>query len=471
MSPRPPRRSPEALVDLSSPRVCHVVGVAGPGMSPLAFVLSGLGHRVSGSDMRDSGVLDHLRGAGVQVTVGHDASVVRGVDVVTYSTAVPVDNVELVAAADEGVPVRHRSGMLASLCAVKDSVGIAGTHGKTTTSALLTHMLVSAGLDPSCIIGALVQGLDVGARVGSGPILVIEADESDGTLDVLPLRHLLVTNIDVDHLDYFGSFDEVQRCFVDAADRVPGCVVINADDPSSAVLRGAVRTRGNVTTFGFSPDADVRVSGVRAVESGIIFDVRVGGVVHSCELPLRGTHNAMNLAAALSMAVALGVDAVAAVSSVRSFGGVDRRFTERGEHRGALLVDDYAHLPAEIEAAIAAAREHPRLTGRVVAVFQPNRFHRIAAMAASYAGCFTGADRVVITDVYASGTERIEGVTGELVVDEVRRLHPDADVVWAPGRADVVRAVSEYVRPGDLCVSMGCGDIETFPDDLIRSGT
>lgn len=471
MSPRLPRRSPEEPVDLSASRRCHVVGVAGPGMSPLAFVLRGLGHRVSGSDIRESPVLDVLRGAGVSVTVGHDGSLVHDADVVTYSTAVPAGNPELVAATNGGIPVRHRSGMLASLCAATDSVGVAGTHGKTTTSALLVHMLVATGLDPTCIIGARVDGMGVGARVGTGPNFVLEADESDGTLDVLPLRHLVVTNVDVDHLDYFGSFGEVQQCFVDAASRTTGKLVLNADDPASAPLREATRTRGDVTTFGVSSAAGTRVSNVRATETGIEFDVSVSGETHVCAMPLRGTHNAMNLAAALSMAVALGADAGEAVRSVRTFGGVERRFTERGEHHGALLVDDYAHLPAEIEAALAAAREHPRRSGRVVAVFQPNRFHRIAAMADAYADCFSAADRIVITDVYASGTERIEGITGELVVDAVRRSHPGADVVWAPEREDVVRAVAGYVRPGDLCVSMGCGDIETFPDDLMRSAT
>lgn len=468
MSPSNPRREPEPLVDLTSPRRCHLVGIGGPGMSPIAKLLVGMGHRVSGSDMKDSRVIEELRALGVDVTIGHDPSKVAGADVVTYSTAIPQSNVELTEARRSGVVVRHRSGMLASLCAVTRSIGVAGTHGKTTTTALLTLMLERAGLDPSSIVGAAIADHGVGARTGASGVLVLEADESDGTLDVLPLDSLIITNIDVDHLDYFGSFDNVKQCFADAAGRTRGSVVVNLDDAASLGIIEAMSHTGRLVTFGTAMGADVRVVDIRPTDPGMDLVIEVDGGRTTFALPLRGRHNALNCAAAIAMARTLGVDVDEACAAAAAFVGVERRFTERGTFEGATLVDDYAHLPAEIEAALAAARTHPALGRRLIAVFQPNRFHRIAAMADSYADCFDAADVVVITDVYASGTERIDGVTGRLVVDAIARAHPDRRVVWAETRDDLVAAVRAEIGPGDVCVSMGCGDIETFPDDLRR---
>lgn len=468
MSSIPIRREPEPLVDLSTRRRCHVIGVGGPGMSAIAKLLVAMGHVVSGSDIHESAVTAELESLGVDVTIGHDASLVRDVDVVTYSTAIPRSNIELMEAGRCGVVVRHRSGMLASLCASFTSVGVAGTHGKTTTTALLTLMLEKAGHDPSSIVGAGLPGHGVGARAGRGGLLVLEADESDGTLDVLTFDTLVVTNIDVDHLDYFGSFDNVRRCFADAVGRTRGTVVMNADDPASAAVIDEFPGMGRLMTFGTAMGADVRIVDERAVDGGTTMTVDIDGNRMTFTTSLRGHHNAMNCAAALAAAGSLGVNMSEAIAAAESFGGVERRFTDRGEYNGAMLVDDYAHLPAEIAAALSAARTLPNLDGLLIAVFQPNRFHRIAAMADSYADCFVDADVVVITDVYASGTEPIEGVTGMLVVDAVRMAHPGARVVWAQSRDDLVTAVRDVISTGDVCVSMGCGDIETFPDDLRR---
>ena len=466
-----PRRQPEELIDLSYSRRCHVVGIGGPGMSPLASLLAARGHVVTGSDMRDSEVTEILRSEGISISLGHDASLVQNVDVVTFSTAIPMSNVEIVAAQDSGVALRHRSGLLASICAVTDCVGIAGTHGKTTTTGLLSHILTAAGMDPSCIVGGQIEGMPVGARHGDGDFFILESDESDGTLDVLPLSHLVVTNVDVDHLDYFGSFEQLQRTFVDAAKRTRGIVVANGDDASSSPIRDALKGNSRLRTFGHGDADTVRLLSVASESAGIAIQFQIDGVKVECRSPLRGDHNAMNIAGAIAMATALGVEISVACTAVETFRGVQRRFTERGEFNGALLVDDYAHLPAEIEAAIATARTHPHVSGKTIAVFQPNRFHRIAAMADTYSDCFTDADIVVITDVYASGTAFIEGVTGELVVNAIRTAHPNAHVVWAPTRQDIVDAVAMCITPGDICISMGCGDIETFPEDLMRSGS
>jgi len=459
------RRIAEPLIALNAPIRCHIVGIGGPGMSAIARLLLEMGHAVTGSDVHESEVVEELRERGAKISIGHQAKSVHGADVVTYSTAIPSNNVELVEAQRSGVETRHRSGMLASLCAATNAIGIAGTHGKTTTTALVTAMTTAGGLHPSSIVGADILG-GTGNVHGDGSLLIIEADESDGTLDVLPLSSLVVTNIDIDHLDYFETFDGIKRCFADVIERTRGSVVLNADDKGSADIVKALDQDSRVTTFGRSQNSTVRIVSSVPNNEGTLVEVRVGVQAYQCELKLRGEHNIMNFAAALAIAVRLGVDPAVACAAASDFRGVARRFAERGDFRGSLLIDDYAHLPAEISSTIDAVRVHPALTGRVVAVFQPNRYHRIATMADSYADCFAQADRVVITDVYASGTQKIDGVTGELVVNAIRSAHQNADVVWAPSRADTVAAVESWITPGDICISMGCGDIETFPDDL-----
>ena len=455
----------EPLIALDAPIKCHIVGIGGPGMSAIGRLLVEMGHLVTGSDLHETEVIDDLRQRGAQISIGHSEAAVHGADVVTYSTAIPSTNVELIEARRIGLETRHRSGMLASLCAATRAVGVAGTHGKTTTTALITAMTTAGGLHPSSIVGADVLG-DSGSVHGDGSLLVIEADESDGTLDVLPLSCLVVTNIDIDHLDYFGTFDAIKTCFAESIERTPGFVVLNADDEGSTDIVRALGNDNRVTTFGWSENSTVRITSTQPHSNGTSVEVQIAGQSYRCALSLRGEHNAMNFAAALAMSIQLGVDPDVACTAAESFRGVARRFTERGEFRGSLLIDDYAHLPAEISATIDAVRSHPALTGRVVAVFQPNRYHRIATMADSYADCFTHADRIVITDVYASGTQKIEGVTGELVVNAIRSAHHGADVVWAQSRSDTVAAVESWITPGDICVSMGCGDIESFPDDL-----
>ena len=371
MSDHLSRRPREVPLDLSMSRRVHVVGVGGPGMAPLAVVLAGLGHQVSGSDMRESPTLETVRHAGVVVTVGHDAELVTDVELVVYSTAIPDTNMELQRARELGIAVHHRSGILAGLCQLIPTIGVAGTHGKSTTSALLTHMLVACGYDPVAIVGAEVPGLQAGARIGlTHTLSVLEADESDGTLETLPLRHIIVTNVDVDHLDHFGTFAQLQDSITDVIARVTGIVVMNADDVVSRNI--AHRLAGKaVRTFGYSTQADVHLDEVNSTHQGLAIRINVGGHVWQCSVPLRGVHNAMNVAAAIAMLDGLGVNLADAIDSLASFGGVVRRFTERGRLNGGVLVDDYAHLPAEIEAAVHAMKTHPEVTGRVVAVFSP----------------------------------------------------------------------------------------------------
>ena len=474
--PRQYPRAPQPRLDLSSPRRIHVVGVGGPGMSALAIMLAERGHVVSGSEIRESDVLDTLASVGVTVHMGQQADNVSDAEIVTYSTAIPDDNIELVASRTRGITVLHRGDVLGSLCMNDRVIGVAGTHGKTTTSALLLLMLRGGGHDPSYVIGAEVREIGRGAGNGTDDVTVVELDESDGTAEVVPTESVIVTNIDIDHLDYFATASNIDAAFYDIVSRTTKCVVLCADDPGCVRLleqmtRDVSNSHGesrSIITYGASSDAHVRVSAFVETAVGSEFVVSVDGQEHEVALPLRGLHNALNCTAALAMAHAYGVDIQSAISVVSRFGGVERRFEEHGVVRGALLIDDYAHLPAEIDAVIRAASGHPQRQGKVIAVFQPNRFHRIAQMSHEYADCFQHADVVIITDIYASGTTPIPGVTGQLVVDAITSSHPHATVVWAPQRADVIASVLQHLAPGDVCISMGCGDIGRLPSEIVQ---
>jgi UDP-N-acetylmuramate--alanine ligase len=456
--------APVAPLDLSIPQRLHVVGVGGPGMSAIAIVLAEMGHRVSGSDLRERAVLDRLRAGGVEVYVGHRRDLVHGCDAITYSTAVPERNVEVQEALSTGVPVLRRAGMLASICAQAKSLAVAGTHGKTTTTSMLMLILAEAQLRPSFVIGGDVTDTGTGAQWTGGEWLVVEADESDGTHLELPLHGTILTNVEVDHLDHYGSFDAITAGFDRYLSQIDGPKVLCADDP---VCRQLAEAHGAIT-YGTEAGAEVRAVRIRAERGSHRFEVeRDGTVLGSVDLPLRGIHNVRNATGAIALAMAIGVSFTDCAAALARFGGVARRFDVRGTAAGATLVDDYGHLPAEIAAVLAAARNSGDGWQRVVAVFQPNRFNRIAAMWSEYGDAFVDADVVVLTDIYASGTTPIPGVTGRLLVNAVLDRHPSARVLWLPKRADLVDVVAAELREGDVCISMGCGDIASFPDEVI----
>ena len=452
------------------------------------MILREMGHDVSGSDLRESAVLDRLRRAGVRVNVPHDESIVRGCDIVTHSAAVPADNSELRAARGLAVEVKSRAEMLGWICAQHDTIAVAGTHGKTTTTTLLALMLRLAGRDPGYLIGADVAQLPNSAHWGAGPF-VIEADESDSSHRAIRPRATVLTNVDVDHLDEHGSFAGIVESFDAYLAEVGGPKVVYADDPAARALAekhgaitygidgagvadavsngGAARTTQPRTTQPRSQTPDWLATDLRFVEGASEFTVAGRGERHAVRLPLRGAHNVCNFLAAFAMAREHGVDPAAAIAAVRDFAGVHRRFQVRAHDGGVIFVDDYAHLPAEIAAVLAAVRAEPVERRRVIAVFQPNRFNRMAVMSDAYCDAFVDADLVVVTDIYASGTERIEGVTGRLVVDAVRAAHPSAHVEWRASRESLVEFVAREAGDGDVCISMGCGDIETFPDEVV----
>jgi UDP-N-acetylmuramate--alanine ligase len=475
---------PVAPMDLGRPRRVHVVGVGGPGMSAIAIALAEMGHDVSGSDLREHPVLERVRAAGVTVSVGHDRRLVHGVEAVTSSSAVPAHNIELDEARTIGVTVLTRAGMLASICAEARSLGVAGTHGKTTTTSMLMLILAEAGLRPSFVVGGDVTDVGTGAQWTGAPWFVVEADESDGTHLELPLYGTVLTNVEVDHLDHYGSFEGIVDGFDRYLGHIGGPLVVCGDDSVAASLAA----RHGAITYGLGEHVDVRAVGLTPTSGAFRFTIErtphrcepgaapaarsaidsiAPGPIVDIELPLRGEHNVVNATGAAAMALAIGVESRHIASALAKFGGVARRFDIRGVDRGATFVDDYGHLPAEIAAVIAAARSSGDGWQRVIVVFQPNRFNRIAEIWADYADAFVDADLVVLTDIYSSGTTPIPGVTGKLLVDAVTEAHPDQRVVWLPRRDDLVRFVATAVRAGDVCISMGCGDIASFPTEVL----
>jgi UDP-N-acetylmuramate--alanine ligase len=455
---------PAPPLDLRLPGRYHVVGVGGPGMSAIALVLAGMGHRVSGSDLRDTPVLERLRAAGVAVNVGHRRDVVHGVDAVTASTAIPATNTELDEARRLAIPVLRRAGMLASICACARSVGVAGTHGKTTTTSMLAMILTEAGLQPSFIVGGDVNDVGTGAHWTGRDLLVVEADESDGTFLELPLDATIVTNVEVDHLDYYGQPDAIVAAFDDYLGAVEGPKVVCLDDAHAARL-GA---RHCAITYGTSASARYRLVGVQSADGALTFAVEREGVrLGSVQLPLRGIHMARNATAAIAMADQLGAPFDAATRALARFGGVARRFDFRGEYDGITFVDDYAHLPSEIAAVLEAAATSGDGWRRIVAVFQPNRYSRMEVLSPEYRDAFARADTTIITDIYPSGEAPRPGVTGKLVVNAILDAHPWQRVVWLPKRGEVIDFLAAEVRSGDVCISMGCGDVASLPSEVL----
>ncbi len=456
-------------------RGIHVVGVGGPGMSAIALVLAGMGHDVSGSDLRETPVLERLRAAGITVAVGHRRDHVDGVAAVTGSTAVPAANIELDEARRRGIPVLRRAGMLASICACARTIAIAGTHGKTTTTSMLSMILSEAGRQPSFLIGGDVNDVGTGAhwagaRVGQDQdpdpahVLVVEADESDGTFLELPVDGTIVTNVEVDHLDHYGTPEAIVAAFDRYLGAITGPKVVCVDDPVAARLGAA----HGAVTYGTGEDADFRLVDLAADHGAQVFAVEHGGVrLGEVRLPLRGVHMARNATGAIAMAHLLGVPFEDAAAALARFGGVARRFDFRGDRDGITFVDDYAHLPSEIAAVLEGAATGGDGWQRIVAVFQPNRYSRMEVLSPEYRDAFVRADIAVITDIYSSGEAPRPGVTGKLVVNAILDAHPWQRVVWMPRRADLIEYLAATLAPGDVCISMGCGDVASLPSEVL----
>jgi UDP-N-acetylmuramate--alanine ligase len=450
-------------LDLSAPTEVHIVGVGGAGMSAIASVLASMGHRVSGSDLKPSRPVDRLRAQGVRVEIGHRAGNLGEAAVVVASTAIHGHNPELVAASAAGVPVLRRSEVMAALTAVKKTVSVAGTHGKTTTASMLAVILADAGLDPSFIIGGDVHQIGSGAVWADGEWFVVEADESDGTFLALETELAVVTNVEPDHLSHYGSEADLVDAFGRFVAGARAGTVACADDPRLAELAPGptVRTYGTVGT------ADVRLVDLTAGRNGTSFTVeREGERLGRIDLPVPGRHNALNALGALTTALTIGAPFDVAVEALSRFGGVARRFERRGEAAGVTFIDDYAHLPSEVEAALEAARDGG--WRRVVCVFQPHRYSRIGALWSDFGRSFANADLLAVTDIYSAGEDPVPGVSGRLIVDAVTAADPAREPSWWPDRADLVDWLGQNLEPGDLCLTLGAGDLTTLPDDVMR---
>jgi len=450
----------------------HLVGVGGAGMSAIATLLAARGLRVSGSDAADGPALPALRAAGVEVHVGHDAKLVDDVDTLVVSSAVRPTNPELVRARERGIAVLHRSQALAALMADRDAVAVAGAHGKTTTSAMVAVALLAAGADPSFAIGGTVLSDDGplgGARDGSGPAFVAEADESDGSFLAYEPLVALVTNVEPDHLDHYGSREAFEQAFVDFAARVRpgGTLVACADDEGAARLVDASRddlaARGaSVVTYGRSPRADVVLTDTPDGWSGHV--VGLGAEV-DVTLAVPGAHNLLNAAGAWAACVRLGVDPSAAAAGLGAFRSTGRRFELRGTAGGVRVVDDYAHHPTEVAAILRAARSVAG-EGRVLALFQPHLYSRTKTFATEFGTAFDLADVVVVTDVYAAREDLDPEVTGALVVD---RVPTRGKATFVPDKGDAALAVAARALPGDLVLTIGAGDVTSLGPIILRA--
>ena len=463
--------------DLGRPRRVHLVGIGGAGMSAIASVLMAMGHAVTGSDAAVSDRLHRLAASGARVHVGHDARWVGDADVVAVSTAIPASNVEVVESDRRGLRVWRRSQVLAAICAQRRTIAVAGTHGKTTTSAMLAVILAGAGLRPSYIIGGDIKGIGPGAAWDrDGEWLVVEADESDGTFLALGAEAVVVTSVEPDHLDFYGGEAALRAAFVRFVDGAAGAKVLCADDDGAMQLGASLGGAGSgapaaagpgaVTTYGTDLSSMVRVEEVAIGRAGSRFWLRVvGDTIGPIEVAAPGLHNVRNAAAALTMAHAVGVPWETAQGALGAYRGVGRRFERRGDAGGVTFVDDYGHLPGEVAATLAAATAGK--WDRVVVVFQPHRYSRTETLWRDFADAFCDADVLLVTDIYPAGEPPRAGITGRLIADAVLAAHPTADVRYTATLDDATGELRPLLRPGDLCLTLGAGDLTTLPDRFV----
>ena len=449
----------------------HFVGIGGIGMSGIAEILKNLGYAVQGSDIGDSANVQRLRRHGVPVAIGHAASNLGKAKVVVVSSAIQPDNPELLAARAKRVPVVRRADMLAELMRLKRAIAVGGTHGKTTTTAMMAALLDAAGLDPTVVNGGIINAYGTNARLGQGEWIVVEADESDGSFLRLPATVAVVTNIDPEHMEHYGSFEAVREAFRSFVEHVPfyGFAALCIDHPEVQALYGKITDR-RVVTYGFSPQADVRALPPVAEGDGELFDVVIRAKngegerrLERVRLSLPGLHNVANALAAIVVARELGIPDEVVRHALGGLEGVKRRFTRTGTVEGVTIIDDYGHHPVEIRAVLRTARARTR--GRVLAVVQPHRYSRLHSLFDEFCTCFNDADTVVVAPVYAAGEQPIEGVGREALIEGLRR-HGHRDVRAVDGLQDLVPLVADAVGPGDLVLCLGAGSITQWAQAL-----
>ncbi|MFD1914306.1 UDP-N-acetylmuramate--L-alanine ligase [Halodurantibacterium flavum] len=445
----------------------HFVGIGGIGMSGIAEVLMTLGYRVQGSDLRESAITRRLEELGARVFIGQRAENVADAEVVVISSAIRKGNPELEEARLRGLPVVRRAEMLAELMRLRSNIAIAGTHGKTTTTTMVATLLDKGGFDPTVINGGIIHAYGSNARAGAGEWMVVEADESDGSFNRLPATIAIVTNIDPEHMEHWGSFEALRKGFLDFVSNIPfyGIAVCCTDHPEVQALVGRVTDR-RVVTFGFNAQADVRAINL-TYENGVAhFDVALqqeDQVIEGCTLPMPGDHNVSNALSAIAVARHLGMKKDEIRAALAGFAGVNRRFTKVAEVDGVTIIDDYGHHPVEIAAVLRAARQSSK--GRIIAVHQPHRYSRLSSLFEDFCTCFNEADVVAIAEVYAAGEDPIPGASrDDLVTGLIQHGHRHARALMSED--DLLRLVREQARAGDMVVCLGAGTISAWANAL-----
>lgn len=448
----------------------HFVGIGGIGMSGIAQVFLNQGFCVSGSDITESDSLKRLRNIGIQIQLGHQALNVKDADVVVVSSAIRSDNPEVLEARRRRIPVIPRAEMLAELMRGKCGIAIAGTHGKTTTTSMMATVLTEADFDPTLVIGGRVDSLGGNAKLGQGAYVIAEADESDGSFLHLPATYSIVTNIDNDHLDHYGSLKAIDDAFVEFVGKTPfyGLVAVCGDDPG--IRRNLARFTKPFVTYGFSPEWDYSAHSVEFKNQTTQFEVhhKLSGFLGTVVLNVPGKHNVLNALAVVSVCMDLGIPFKKVVEGLSVYQGVKRRFEVRWQckDKNQVIVDDYGHHPTEVEATLTAARQF--WSGRLIVVFQPHRYSRTLHCRDGFLRAFQAADVLLMTDIYAAGEEPIEGVSSQALVDEMRRVAPVNQKIEYVGTLEQAqKQVLNLFRDGDLVLGLGAGSISKLPDLLI----
>ena len=447
----------------------HFVGIGGIGMSGIAEVLLDQGYLVQGSDVKSSDITQRLEKLGAQIYLNQAAENLETAEVVVVSSAIKMGNPELVAARSRGLPVVRRAEMLAELMRLKSNIAVAGTHGKTTTTTMVSTLLQAGGFDPTVINGGIIHAFDSNARAGKGEWMVVEADESDGTFNRLPATIAVITNIDPEHMEHWGNIGNLREGFFQFVHNIPfyGLAVCNTDHPEVQSLVGRITDR-RVVTYGFNAQADVRAINLSYSEGLSHFDVALwdGQIISDCKLPMPGDHNISNALASVAVALHLGMNTEKIRSGLEDFKGVNRRFTKVSEVNGIMIIDDYAHHPVEILATLRAARQSHK--GRVVAIHQPHRYSRLSNLFEEFCTCFHDADVVGITDVFAAGESSIKGAERDDLVSGLIR-HGHRNVFSVENESGLLDFYSSQCQKGDMLIFLGAGSISAWAYRLVEN--
>ncbi|MCD6380062.1 UDP-N-acetylmuramate--L-alanine ligase [bacterium] len=443
----------------------HFVGIGGIGMSGIAEVLINLGFEVSGSDLNSTVVTKHLKSLGAKIYKGHKKENIGSCDIVVVSSAVSPSNLEVDEARKRGIPIIPRSDMLGELMTIREGIAIAGAHGKTTTTSIAAEVVSKAGLDPTIVVGGRVKGLKANAKLGQGKFIIAEVDESDGYFVRLSPVIALITNIDREHIDFYGGLENIYKAFITFAGRVPfyGVVICCSDNSHVRAIIPKIDRR--IITFGLGDDADVQGVVKEQTAEGTKFSLLINGVLKGdLFINLPGRYNVLNALGVCALAEELGIDFKILKAGLAEFQGVGRRFEFKGEAQGILFLDDYAHHPTEIQSVIETTRKN--FSRRIVVVFQPHRYTRTRDLYSEFDTCFNMADQVFITDVYPAGEDPLPGISGDLIYRVVLRSNA-ANVVYLPDRKSLKKAVSDLIKEGDLVLTLGAGDVWRLGEEIL----